>query len=178
MLAARGISVTHETIWQQWPTPRETRPCRVAWGSARLNLIHPYHPRSCAGCFATELARPTNPLIGHSPLGIDGGDEAVHKASRPKSSSQVTLCWSKGDSNYQSHRERSGHGRARTNDGHHARSQLIRPPSLFGNTWDQEFESVFLQRRVECEPEFLDQLPSHLRRRCRRRRYRLKRRAG
>jgi hypothetical protein len=98
MLAARGISVTHETIWQ-WPTPRETCPCRVAWGSAQLNLIHPYHPRSCAGCFATELARPTNPLIGHSPLGIDGGDEAV-KASRPKSSSQVTLCWREMDSNY------------------------------------------------------------------------------
>jgi hypothetical protein len=28
-----------------------------------------------------------------APAGIDGGDEAVHKASRPKSSSQVTLCW-------------------------------------------------------------------------------------
>ena len=38
-----------------------------------------------------------------APAGIDGGDEAVHKASRPKSSSQVTLCWSKGDSNSWSH---------------------------------------------------------------------------
>ena len=28
-----------------------------------------------------------------APAGIDGGDEAVHKASRPKSSSQLTLCW-------------------------------------------------------------------------------------
>ena len=34
-----------------------------------------------------------------APAGIDGGDEAVHKASRPKSSSQVTLCWRKVDSN-------------------------------------------------------------------------------
>jgi hypothetical protein len=41
----------------------------------------------------------------------------------PKSSSLLTPRWSKGDSNYQSHRERSGHGRARTNHGHHARSQ-------------------------------------------------------
>ena len=41
-------------------------------------------------------------------------------------------------------------GGARTNHGHHARSQL---PSLFGNTWDQEFESPLLQRRVSCEPE-------------------------
>ena len=90
-----------------------------------------------------------------APAGIDGSDEAVHKASRPKSSSQVTLCWSKGDSNYQSHRERSGHGRARTNHGHHARSQLIRPPSLFGNAWDQEFESPLLQREVGCELDFL-----------------------
>jgi hypothetical protein len=29
-------------------------------------------------------------------------DEAVHKASRPKSSSQVTLCWRKADSNSRS----------------------------------------------------------------------------
>jgi len=35
-----------------------------------------------------------------APAGIDGGDEAVHKASRPKSSSQVTLCWRKADSNH------------------------------------------------------------------------------
>jgi len=34
-----------------------------------------------------------------APAGIDGGDEAVHKASRPKSSSQVTLCWREMDSN-------------------------------------------------------------------------------
>ena len=27
-------------------------------------------------------------------------DEAVHKASRPKSSSQVTLCWRELDSNF------------------------------------------------------------------------------
>jgi hypothetical protein len=40
------------------------------------------------------------------------------------------------------------------------------------------FESISLQRRVACEPEFLDQLPSQVCRRCRRRRYRLKRRAG
>jgi hypothetical protein len=32
--------------------------------------------------------------------GIDGGDEAVHKASRPKSSSQATLCWREMDSNF------------------------------------------------------------------------------
>jgi hypothetical protein len=37
-----------------------------------------------------------------APAGIDGGDEAVHKASRPKSSSQVTLCWRKRDSNIRS----------------------------------------------------------------------------
>ena len=43
---------------------------------------------------------------------------------------------------------------------------------------DSQFESASLQRRVACEPEFLDQLPSQVRRRCRRRRYRLKRRAG
>jgi hypothetical protein len=36
-----------------------------------------------------------------APAGIDGGDEAVHKASRPKSSSQVTLCWRGVDSNFQ-----------------------------------------------------------------------------
>ena len=42
-------------------------------------------------------------------------------------------------------------GGARTNHGHHARSQLIRPPSLFANTWDHEFESASLQRGV-CEP--------------------------
>jgi hypothetical protein len=30
------------------------------------------------------------------------GDEAVHKASRPKSSSQVTLCWREMDSNLRS----------------------------------------------------------------------------
>jgi hypothetical protein len=70
-----------------------------AW-SARLNVIHPYHPRSCAGVSQRSLARPTNPLIGHSPFGIDGGDEAVHKASHPKSSSQVTLCWREMDSNF------------------------------------------------------------------------------
>ena len=35
-----------------------------------------------------------------APAGIDGGDEAVHKASRPKSSSQVTLCWREMDSNF------------------------------------------------------------------------------
>jgi hypothetical protein len=34
-----------------------------------------------------------------APAGIDGGDEAVHKGSRPKSSSQVTLCWRELDSN-------------------------------------------------------------------------------
>ena len=34
-----------------------------------------------------------------APAGIDGGDEAVPKASRPKSSSQVTLCWREMDSN-------------------------------------------------------------------------------
>jgi hypothetical protein len=37
-----------------------------------------------------------------APAGIDGGDEAVHKASRPKSSSQVTLCWRERDSNHRS----------------------------------------------------------------------------
>jgi hypothetical protein len=70
------------------------------------------------------------------------------RSRRRKSNSQRTRCWSKRDSNYQSHRERSGHGRARTNQGHHARSRLIRPPSLFGNTWDQEFESPLLQQPV------------------------------
>jgi hypothetical protein len=34
-----------------------------------------------------------------APAGTDGGDEAVHKASRPKSVSQVTLCWREMDSN-------------------------------------------------------------------------------
>jgi hypothetical protein len=29
--------------------------------------------------------------------------------------------------------------------------------SLSGNTWDREFESCLLQRRVACEPDFLDQ---------------------
>src|SRR6202030_3038103 len=35
-----------------------------------------------------------------APAGIDGGDEAVPKASRPKSSSQVPLCWREMDSNF------------------------------------------------------------------------------
>jgi hypothetical protein len=34
-----------------------------------------------------------------APAGTDGGDEAVHKASRPKSVSQVTLRWREMDSN-------------------------------------------------------------------------------
>jgi hypothetical protein len=43
-----------------------------------------------------------------APAGIDGGDEAVHKASRPKSSSQVTLCWRELDSNFQFRKEQDG----------------------------------------------------------------------
>ena len=35
-----------------------------------------------------------------APAGIDGGDKAVHKASPPKSSSQVTLCWREMESNH------------------------------------------------------------------------------
>ena len=52
-----------------------------------------------------------------APAGIDGGDEAVHKASHPKSSSRVTLCWSKPDSNSRSHplTRRQTHGSDRMN---------------------------------------------------------------
>ena len=52
-----------------------------------------------------------------APAGIDGGDEAVHKASRPKSSSQVTLCWRKPDSNFWSLNQSSSAG---VNAGRHA----------------------------------------------------------
>src|ERR1700731_2126594 len=67
--------------------------------------------------FRNGVSTANHPLIGHSPLGIDGGDEAVHKASRPKSSSQVTLCWSKPDSNSRSHplTRRQTHGSDRMN---------------------------------------------------------------
>ena len=35
---------------------------------------------------------------------------------------------------------------------HRPRAQLIVPASLFDSTWDREFESTLLQRRVQCEP--------------------------
>ena len=52
------------------PTPKKTRPCRVAWRFARLNVTHPYRPRSCAWCFAAEFSTANQPAdrIRHSSL--------------------------------------------------------------------------------------------------------------
>jgi len=56
----RGHCAEEEQQRHRQPTPRETRPCGVAWWSARLNVIHPYRPTSSApGVSQRSLARPT-----------------------------------------------------------------------------------------------------------------------
>jgi hypothetical protein len=44
----RGHCAEEEQQRHRQPTPRETRPCGVAWWSAWLNVIHPYRPTSFA----------------------------------------------------------------------------------------------------------------------------------
>ncbi len=56
----RGHCAEEEQQRHRKPTPRETRPCGVAWWPARLNVIHPYRLTSFApGLSPRSLARPT-----------------------------------------------------------------------------------------------------------------------
>jgi K+ transporter len=79
-------------------------PIRLAWSA----VVFPSLVLNYAGQAALVLeGAPSSDNIFYrlcpsflmAPAGIDGGDEAVHMASRPKSSSQVTLCWREMDSN-------------------------------------------------------------------------------
>jgi|SRR5580704_18590991 hypothetical protein len=88
-----------------------------------------------------------------APAGIDGGDEAVHKASRPKSSSQVTLCWREADSNHRSPENADPVSRLTFSPLRHSRS--VEETAHFRER-DRWFESGSLQRRVRCEELLID----------------------
>jgi hypothetical protein len=87
-----------------------------------------------------------------APAGIDGGDEAVHKASRPKSSSQVTLCWREADSNHRSPENADPVSRLTFSPLRHSRS--VEETAHFRER-DRWFESGSLHRGVRCEPDLL-----------------------
>ena len=77
-----------------------------------------------------------------APAGIDGGDEAVHKASRPKSSSQVTLCWRK--------MIRTPHGQARPWVPRQQRSSGRGEPHSYATLYRSSHDSS-LEGAVRCE---------------------------
>jgi hypothetical protein len=152
---ALRVGLPHSSSRRSPPnaSPPSNRPQQKAWNVAssatRLRHRNMSRPPRAAG-LPTVAPRP-----------------AARIASRSAPSSLLTLCWRKADSNSRSHRERNGREKA---PGDLAISDLnfkwLRLPGdvpigsarqSLSQQRDRWFESALLQRRVLCEPDFVDE---------------------